>query len=298
MRAGDRGIALLGYGEVGQVLAADLGARGATDLAAWDRLYADPASAPRQAALRQPGLVVATGLGAALAGRGLVISAVTAGECVAAAVEAATTIAPGAFYLDLNSVAPASKIEAAEAIAAAGARYVEAAVMSPIEPRRIASPILLGGPHADAFLPHAQALGFAGATVFDARLGRASAAKMCRSVMVKGMEALLTEALVAARHYGVEATVLASLGDLFPLGDWERLGAYMIARSLQHGRRRAEEMREVAHTVAAAGLVPWMSGACAQRQDWAADRGIPANPAGLPALLDALLAAARAHEAE
>jgi 3-hydroxyisobutyrate dehydrogenase-like beta-hydroxyacid dehydrogenase len=105
----------------------------------------------------------------------------------------------------------------------AGARYVEGAVMSPIGPKRIASPILLGGAHAEDFLKLARPLGFAGASVFAREVGRASAAKMCRSVMVKGMEALLTESLLAARRHGVEATVLESLQNLFPAADWRKL---------------------------------------------------------------------------
>jgi 3-hydroxyisobutyrate dehydrogenase len=107
------------------------------------------------------------------------------------------------------------------------------------------------------------------ARVFSQDIGKASAAKMCRSVMVKGVEALLGECLLTARHYGVEATVLGSLGDLLPNPDWERLARYMISRSLVHGKRRAEEMREVARTVDEAGIEPWMSRATAERQDWA-----------------------------
>ena len=134
-------------------------------------------------------------------------------------------------------------------IEAAGGRYVEAAVMSPIAPRRLGSPLLLGGPHARQFLPLAQALGFSGVDgLCRRRSAAASAAKMCRCVIVKGLEALLAESLLTARRHGVEAAVLASLQDLFPVGDWDELARYMISRSVQHGRRRAEEMAEaVAH---------------------------------------------------
>ena len=81
-----------------------------------------------------------------------------------------------------------------------------------------------------------------------------------------------------------------SLGNLLPGTDWRELSRYMISRSLLHGRRRAEEMREVAATVRQAGLEPWMSIACAERQDWAADRADAAGVVQLDALLDQLLA--------
>ncbi len=289
-------IALLGFGEVGQTLASDLLAAGQCDLLAWDKLFLDEESGPSRAiaAFGERGygdaLQAAPGMAAALAGRDLVVSAVTAGECLAAAREAAAGISPGTLFFDLNSVSPATKSEAARLVEATGGRYVEAAVMSPIGPKRIASPMLLGGPHAAAFAPRARELGFTGVEVFADSVGRASAAKMCRSVMIKGMEALLAESLLAARHYGVESTVLDSLRDLFPGADWPRLARYMISRSVEHGRRRAEEMREVARTVADAGIDPWMSSACAHRQDWAATHRSALEQPRLEPLLDTILA--------
>ena len=298
-------VLLLGFGEVGQRLGTDLLARGRARLAAWDRLFPWPGTLPSLALERAPfagrvtpGHNLAGALNAlqVLAGEDtevLIVSAVTAAECLAVATDASHLLArhaPGAWYLDVNSAAPETKVAAARAVTAAGGRYVEGALMSPIAPRGLDSPLLLGGPEAAAFLPAAQALGFAGASVFSPVLGQASAAKMCRSVMVKGIEALLAESLVAARHYGVEPTVLASLQDLFPLEDWPRLAHYMVSRSLEHGQRRAEEMREVAATVRDAGLDPWMSLAAAERQDWAAQRRAALAAADLPSLLDALLA--------
>jgi 3-hydroxyisobutyrate dehydrogenase-like beta-hydroxyacid dehydrogenase len=282
-------IGLLGLGEVGCVLAQDLHREG-VELCVWDRLFPVEGSAPRRAARELPFLTVASRMAEAVRGRGIVICAVTAGECQAAAAEAAQTLTPDTYYLDLNSVSPRTKLEAARRVEGARGRYVEAAVMSPIAPQRIASPVWLGGPHAAQFLPLAQLLGFSGARVYSGIIGEASAAKMCRSVIVKGMEALLAESLLAARRYGVEDAVLTSLNDLFPIGDWPKLARYMIARSLQHGRRRAEEMREAARTVAEAGFEPWMSRGCVERQEWAAEHSEALSHEALTDMLDSLLA--------
>jgi 3-hydroxyisobutyrate dehydrogenase-like beta-hydroxyacid dehydrogenase len=282
-------IGLIGLGEVGRVLAEDLH-RDRVELCAWDRLFPVAGSAPRCAAEGLPFLREATGMAEAVRGRGIVISAVTAGECQAAAAEAAQALTPGSYYFDLNSVSPRTKLEAARTVEAAGGRYIEGAVMSPIAPQRIASPIWLGGPHAADFLPHAQALGFTGARLYSGSIGGASAAKMCRSVIIKGMEALLAESLLAARRYGVEDAVLGSLKDLFPVGDWRKLARYMIARSLQHGRRRAEEMREAVRTVAEAGFEPWMSRGCVERQEWAAEHAEALSHEPLTDMLDSVLA--------
>jgi len=301
MMVGARRVALIGLGEVGEALANDLHRVEGVEISAWDRVFPVAGSEPQRVAAALSFIAVAGDMTEAVRGSSLIVSAVTAGECRAAADEAARALTPGAFYLDLNSVSPDTKTAAARAIEGAGGRYVEAAVMSPIAPKRIASPIWLGGPHAREFLPIAQSLGFAGSAVYSDTLGEASAAKMCRSVIVKGMEALLAESLLTARRHGVEDVVLASLEDLFPVGDWRRLARYMISRSLQHGRRRAEEMREAARTVAEAGFEPWMSEGIVARQEWAAGQSSALRAETLGDLLDQMLertpAADAAHEA-
>ena len=119
--------------------------------------------------------------------------------------------------------------------------------MTPIHPRGIGSPMLLGGAHAAPFLERAAPLGFK-AKVFSTTLGQAAAVKMCRSVIINGVEALLTESMLAARHYGVEKPVLDSRSVFCRRCDWDKIARYFISRSLEHGVRRAEEMREAAKT--------------------------------------------------
>lgn len=281
-------ICLLGFGEVGQTLVADFRAVGVAAITAYDVLFTDPSSAPSRAAAMAD-VRVGKDARQAVADADLVVCAVTAAQDLAAAQSVAGALKPSTWFLDVNSVSPGVKQQAASIIEIGEARYVEAAIMSPISPKRVASPMLLGGPHAAEFLPLAQRLGFTGAQVFSDEVGKASAAKMCRSVMIKGMEALLAESLLAARHYGVESTVLDSLRNLFPGENWPVLARYMISRSLIHGRRRAEEMREVAKTVSEAGLEPHMSAASAQRQDWAAAFREAASIEELDPMLDAVL---------
>ncbi len=280
-------ICLIGFGEVGTTLAEDLTEAGVEDLIAYDIKFSDPNSAPSRAA---PKLGVRAAANAAEAAQGaeLVFCAVTAASDLDAARSVAGGIGAGAFYVDMNSASPGVKQQAAHIIDGAGGRYVEAAVMTPIHPKRIASPTLLGGAHAAEYLQRATPLGISARVTSD-QVGRASATKMCRSVIVKGLESLLTESMIAARHYGVERDVLASLSDLLPIPDWERLTRYMISRALEHGARRAEEMREAAKTVQEAGLAPLMSAACAERQEWAALHKGALNETDLGAMLDALL---------
>ena len=260
-------VCLIGLGEVGRVFAEQLKARGVARITAWDLLFGQAGGKPARNAA-ETGAEACRSAAEAVKGAQLVVSAVTAAQALAAARAAAPAISDGAWFWDLNSASPGVKAAAGKAIEAAGGRYVEAAVMSSYPPKRIRTPKLLGGPHAAAFLEFAKALEL-NARIFADEVGPASATKMCRSVMIKGVEALLAECLLSARRYGVEKTVLGSLGDLLPNPDWETHARYMISRSLIHGKRRAEEMREVARTVEDAGVEPWMSRAAAERQDWA-----------------------------
>jgi 3-hydroxyisobutyrate dehydrogenase-like beta-hydroxyacid dehydrogenase len=142
--------------------------------------------------------------------------------------------------------------------------------MTSIPPYRIKVPLLLGGASAAELAPLINGLGFAAQVASD-RLGVASATKMCRSVMIKGLEAMVIESFTAARHYGVEDAVVASLYETFPGIDWEKQAAYFFQRVIEHGRRRSEEVREVAETVREAGLTPWSASGTAERQAFMAD---------------------------
>jgi 3-hydroxyisobutyrate dehydrogenase-like beta-hydroxyacid dehydrogenase len=199
-----------------------------------------------------------------------IVSAVTASQAVPVAKACAEAVKPGAWYLDFNSASPGAKQRAAALIDGAGGRYVEGAVMTSVPPYRIKVPLLLGGGGAAALAPLLIELGFAAKVASD-KLGVASAVKMCRSVMIKGLEAMVIESFTTARAYGVEDAVLASLKETFPGIDWEKQGAYFFQRVIEHGRRRSEEVREVAETVREIGLDPWSSQGTAERQAWVAD---------------------------
>lgn len=281
-----RAVGLIGLGEVGRVLAEDLSAGSASEISVWDTAFDDVESRAARNA-RDLRLEPGPDAAAVAATAEVVFSAVTAANTLAAARSAAEGIAGPTWYVDLNSSSPGLKQAAAEVIEAAGGRYVEAAVMSPIHPQRLGAPILLGGPHADEFAVVGKELGWTGLRVYSDRIGPAAATKLARSVVVKGLEALVTESMLTARAWGVEDEVLGSLSNVIPMPDWPAFATYLVSRSVLHGTRRAEEMREAAETVAATGTEPWMARATAERQDWAA-RLATSEPADLWTLIDAL----------
>jgi 3-hydroxyisobutyrate dehydrogenase-like beta-hydroxyacid dehydrogenase len=263
-------IGLVGYGEVGRILAEDLRARGVEKVLAYDIKFGTADDAPLLAHAAHTGVRPMTSHAFLAQAADLLISAVTADQTLAVAEASAPFLRPGAWFLDFNSASPGAKIKAAGLIDAAGGRYVEGAVMTSVPPYRIRVPLLLGGTHAAELAPLLNDLGFA-AKVASEKLGVASATKMCRSVMIKGLEAMVIESFTAARAYGVEDGVIASLQETFPAIDWEKQGAYFFQRVIEHGRRRSEEVREVAATVREAGLTPWSAQGTAERQAWVAD---------------------------
>ncbi|WP_088281317.1 NAD(P)-dependent oxidoreductase [Ideonella sp. A 288] len=262
-------VALIGYGEVGRILAEDLRAQG-VPVSAFDLKLLGEAGEPLREHALQHGVALTESHVSAVRGADLVVSAVTASQTVAVAQACAPGLQAGTFFLDFNSASPGAKSRAAEFVDGVGGRYVEGAVMTSVPPHRIKVPLLLGGPEAADLMPRLNALGFA-AQVVSETLGVASATKMCRSVMIKGLEAMVIESFTTARAYGVEEAVIASLAETFPGIDWEQQGAYFFQRAIEHGRRRSEEVREVAETVREIGLTPWSAKGTAERQAWVAD---------------------------
>jgi 3-hydroxyisobutyrate dehydrogenase-like beta-hydroxyacid dehydrogenase len=264
-------IAVIGFGEAGTILGTDLAAAGCT-VVTYDILFDAPQSRGPMRAKAERAKVRATDtLAEAVQDAQLVISAVTASSSGDVASGVAQTMRAGQVFLDINSCSPAKKQASAKSLEASGADYVEAAVMAPVPPQRLKVPMLLGGRRAADVAPALTALGMNAKAIAD-KVGVASAVKMCRSVVIKGIEALAVESMLAARAFGAEEQVLASLNQTYPSMGWDKeLPDYLISRVAEHGRRRAAEMREVARTLRDVGIAPLMASATAERQDFMID---------------------------
>lgn len=265
-------IALIGLGEAGFLLAQGLVEAG-VKVGAYDIKVHDADQRPvMEARAQQAGVVLHASLEAAAQDADLLISAVIASSAAQAAVDAAKCLRAGQYFLDINSVSPATKQADCDAIQSAGGFYVESAVMAPVPPYGLKVPMLLGGARAAALSESLNRLGLR-TKAASAQVGVASAIKMCRSVMIKGLEALTVECMTAARRYGAEDAVLASLNETFPGMGWTgNLPHYLISRVAEHGRRRAAEMREVMETLQDVGVTPLMAQATAQSQDALVDQ--------------------------
>jgi 3-hydroxyisobutyrate dehydrogenase-like beta-hydroxyacid dehydrogenase len=253
-------IALIGFGEAGRTFAGAAGWE--SNASAFDSKTNDPAArADMLAAFQAEGVTGCQSPYDAIEGADHILSLVTADQTVVAARNAAQHSLENALFFDMNSVAPATKRDAAAVIEAGGGRYLDVAIMSPVNPARLAVPLLVSGPHSIDGAAALQALGFTNVRVVGTEIGRASAIKMIRSVMVKGQEALTAEMILAAREADVVTEVLSSLGS-----DWAQRAQYNLERMTTHGIRRAAEMEEVAKTLESLGVEPLMTRSTIVRQ--------------------------------
>lgn len=275
-------IGFIGFGEAGFYIAKGLRDAGARHISAFDINTRTPELGEIIERRAQETEVRLCGSSAELTmASDLLLSTVTANRAAEAAEQTASFLEGRHIYADLNSISPALKQSIGEVVADRGARFVEIAIMSPVPPHGHRVPMFLGGPHAETLVALLAPYGM-NLEVVSEQIGAASAIKMCRSIIVKGLEALLLECVLGAVPYGADERVFATLDETMPGMNWKKLANYMVGRVVQHGARRAREMEEVAATLRAIGIDPIMAEATARRQDWCAQLNLLAQFGGHP----------------
>lgn len=261
-------IALIGFGEAGTAIARGLAEtwRGASrpgdnrprkliaidtalDLDARGRKLGDEA--------RRLDVAIERGYTTALNDADIIISAVPGEFALDVAQAAAPLLKKGVVYLDLCTVTGTMAETDRSVIEGAGGVYVDVAVMGSFFGRGQKAPMLLAGPNAPLAAEWMNASGF-DVKVLGPRPGSASAVKVLRSVLIKGVEALAVESFVAARRQGLLEEVMSCLGDV----DHEGFGQFlarMVETHLVHAGRRSEEMVLVAQMLRETGVPPLMS---------------------------------------
>jgi 3-hydroxyisobutyrate dehydrogenase-like beta-hydroxyacid dehydrogenase len=267
-------IGFIGFGEAAYWIAKGLGGAGITNLAAFDINAATPVLGDViQQRARESGTDLVDSARAVASRSEIILSAVTAAAARQAGEGAAHHLETRHLYVDINSVAPSVKQAVDRAVSASGARFVESAVMAAVPGKGHQAPMLLCGAGARAFAERMTPYGMR-LELLDRPVGSAAAVKMFRSVIHKGLEALLLECVLAAEPYGAAERVFASLDQSFPGMNWNATAHYLIGRAALHAQRRAHEMEEVARTLSDLGIEPIMASATAQRMQWCADQDL------------------------
>jgi 3-hydroxyisobutyrate dehydrogenase-like beta-hydroxyacid dehydrogenase len=240
-------VAVLGLGEAGRRLAAELASLG-VEVCGYDPLAVSPPE----------GVTRAGDPVSAVSGRTLVLALTTASSALAAAEAALPGLRRGAIYADLNTTSPALKQDVAALVAEADARFADVALLGPVPTHGLRTPALASGAGAQAFADAFGPLGMPVEVVSD-RPGDAATLKLLRSVFMKGLAACALESLRAARAAGhgkwLEAEISAVIGE--PL--LERL----VEGSRRHAVRRLDELEAARELLIGLGVEPRMAAASA-----------------------------------
>ncbi len=256
-------IAILGFGEAGTAIG-----RGLVEDCGWldegrGLLVIDIAlgeGAPGQAMRRRAealGIEIHAGYGSHLAAADLVICVVTGDQSLNAATSAAAWLGPEAIFLDFNSITRAMAEADEKAFATSGASYVDVAVMGSFYRYGHRAPLLLAGEKAGKVSQYLGSLGF-DIEVLGPVAGTASAVKILRSILMKGLEALGVEFMVAARQQGLLEEALACTGDVDKSG-FRAFLETLTTTHLVHAKRRHEEIELVNQMLRDSGIEPLMS---------------------------------------
>jgi 3-hydroxyisobutyrate dehydrogenase-like beta-hydroxyacid dehydrogenase len=253
-------VAVLGLGEAGSLIGADLVRAGA-------RVHGyDPIAERAQAfASAHPTADVARDAASACRGARLVLSLNSSADALDALVQGLPGCAPGMIWAEMNTAAPAVK-QAVDAAAAGRVRVVDVAVMAPVPPRGLRTALLASGPAAPDFADLVRPYGGC-VDVIDGPLGAAATQKLLRSVFYKGLAAAVVEALAAARAAGLEQWLRGNITDELARADASTVDR-LVSGSIQHAVRREHEMAAAAQLLNELGVPSRVSRAS---RDWLAD---------------------------
>ena len=266
-------LGIIGFGEVGSTLGRGLRHEGLIEIAAYDKyafegpfanLIQERASSADVPLVRSP---------AELASRSDIIVGVTPGK---ASLESAEAFAPHLLrehtFVDLASATPKVKQTVASALQASSAQVADAAIMGTPHADGYHLPILSSGPAAAQFRDWMNPWGLKIEHV-NGDIGAASGIKIMRSVIAKGLEALLIECMLGSSRYGIDAVVLRSFASFISSRPFEDMANFFLVTDVIHAERRSQEAHMAADALDEIGIDPVMTRATAERLEWVARLG-------------------------
>jgi 3-hydroxyisobutyrate dehydrogenase-like beta-hydroxyacid dehydrogenase len=245
-------VGFVGFGEVAGHFSKALREAGA-EICAYDVLLDQPGGREKLAARARGAAPQFVALRDLLHGAGIVLSTVTTDVALEAARSCAPHLRPGQIFVDLNATSPAVKRAIAAVVHAAGADFVEGAILSAIGVAGARAKVLVCGERASEAATTLSALGL-DFHDYGREIGKASSFKMLRSVFSKGIEALLVESLLAARRAGVEEDLWREIVATIDAAPFAEVGGNWIRTHATAHERRWHEMVQVAAVLRELGL--------------------------------------------
>ncbi|MFQ5558697.1 MAG: DUF1932 domain-containing protein, partial [Acidimicrobiales bacterium] len=195
----------------------------------------------------------------AVSGARLVLAVTAAADATVALHQAIEVIAPGAVYADLATGPASLKRELATAAAVRGIEFADVALMATVPGKGAATPSLASGPAASAYRRLVAPLG-ARVEVIGAEPGAAASRKLLRSVVMKGLAAVVIEAMRGGQAAGDGAWLWGELVREITSADGDLL-ARLVSGTGAHALRRQHEMEAAATMLRELGIDPVMTDA-------------------------------------
>lgn len=274
-------LGLIGFGEVGSTLGQGFRDEGLIEIAAYDKYAFDgPFRDSIQSRAEKAGVPLVRSP-QELAARSEIILGVTPGK---ASIESAEAFAPYVtskhVFVDLASATPKVKQSVGSALNASGAQIADASIMGTPHGDGHRLPILASGPAAETFRALMSPWGLKIEHV-PGELGAASGIKIMRSVIAKGLEALLVECMLGASRYGIDQAVISSFGKFMASRSFEDMANFLLVTDSIHAERRAQEARMSADALEEAGVDPIMTRATVERLEWVCGLGTKSHFGGV-----------------
>jgi 3-hydroxyisobutyrate dehydrogenase-like beta-hydroxyacid dehydrogenase len=266
-------VGFIGFGEAASNMAAGLAEEGLRGIVAYDVAWQDPSYGHLiQGRARQAGATLVPDSAALMKQAEIIISATSASLAVPVA-QANAPYLHGKLYADVNAASPIAMEKVSAIVVQAGGRFVDIAMMGPLSTFRHKVPMLASGPAAEEFHDAMTPYGMKISIVGDAP-GRASAIKMFRSIVMKGLEALALEMMPAAHRFGADDAVIDSIMESTGMPAFKKLMHGLVTSDAIHAERRMHEMEEVIATLEEMGMDPLMSRATREKLCWSANLGL------------------------
>lgn len=257
-----RRIGIFGLGEAGSLFAADLAAGGARVRAFDPAPVATPAGVDRRTAPAE-----------AVEDAEIVLALVAEADMATAVSQAAGAIPPGACYADLGAGSPGRKRELAAVAERHGFSFVDVGLMAIVPGNGAATPALAAGDAAERFVAAMAPLGMR-VEAIPGGPGAAAARKLLRSVVTKGLSALVLEALRGAEAAGCRDWLWDNVCHQITTAD-EAFLVRLVEGTRAHSRRRTDEMAASASMLAELGVDPRMTRSTVELLRAVPDEGLP-----------------------
>lgn len=239
-------IAILGLGEAGSHFANDLAKMG-VEVLGFD---------PNLKRTLGPSVFLAKSNAEAAEKADIIFSVNLSSVAEEVAHEVASVLNKKQIYLDMNTASPKQKIAVFDILKPTGVQFVDLAIMAPVPPKGIKTPFLACGEGADLFYQKMQPMGL-NIEVLEGKVGDAATKKLLRSIVYKGIAAVICEAVESGQAFGMEGYIREQIRSI--MGEDDALIDRFLEGSKTHAERRMHEMEAVVEMLQSVDIQPFMS---------------------------------------